>query len=152
MVGGLRERERIHDLFGRHVGEDVARAALEQDVELGGETREVSVLFVDIVGSTTLASEREPDEVVELLNSFFAVVVEVVRDHGGWVNKFEGDAALAVFGAPTPLERHADCALAAARTLAERLARARRRRGRDRRLRGRSSPATSARSSASSTR
>ena len=121
MVEGLREREHLHDLFGRHVGEEVAKAALEQDIELGGETREVSVLFVDMVGSTTLASEREPAEVVETLNSFFAVVVEVVGDHDGWINKFEGDAALAVFGAPTPLDGHADCALGAARALAERL-------------------------------
>jgi adenylate cyclase len=122
MVAGLRERERIHDLFGRHVGEDVARAALEEDVELGGETREVSVLFVDMVGSTKLAAERAPQEVVETLNRFFAIVVEVVRDHGGWVNKFEGDAALAVFGAPTPLDDHPSKALAAARELSSRLA------------------------------
>ena len=103
MVEGLRERERIHDLFGRHVGEDVAKAALESDIELGGETRDVSVLFVDMVGSTQLASERPPEEVVDTLNRFFAVVIEVVHEHGGWVNKFEGDAALAVFGAPVPL-------------------------------------------------
>ena len=122
-VEGLRERERIHDLFGRHVGEDVARAALEQEVELGGEAREVSVLFVDMVGSTKLASEREPGEVVEILNEFFGMVVEVVREHGGWVNKFEGDAALAVFGAPVPVRDHAGRALAAARDLHARLRR-----------------------------
>src|SRR5215217_6453985 len=96
MVAGLRERERLRDLFGRQVGEDVAREAIERGTELGGETRDVAVLFVDLVGSTQLASERPPDEVVELLNEFFCVVVEVVRDHGGFVNKFEGDAALCV--------------------------------------------------------
>ena len=121
MVAGLRERERIHDLFGRHVGEDVAKAALEQDVELGGETREVSVLFVDMVGSTKLASERPPQEVVDTLNEFFTVVVDVVGRHGGWVNKFEGDAALAIFGAPVPLSDHASKALAAARELCDEL-------------------------------
>jgi adenylate cyclase len=121
MVEGLRERERIQDLFGRHVGEDVARAALEQEVELGGETREVAVLFVDIVGSTDLASKRPATEVVDVLNRFFGTVVEVVREHGGWVNKFEGDAALAVFGAPVPLDDHATQALAAARELHDRL-------------------------------
>ena len=121
MVAGLREREKIHDLFGRHVGEEVARAAMEEDVELGGETREVSVLFVDMVGSTTLAAERPPQEVVETLNGFFAIVVESVREHSGWVNKFEGDAALAIFGAPVPLDDHASKALAAARELQRRL-------------------------------
>ncbi len=123
MVAGLRERERIQDLFGRHVGEDVAHAALEQGIELGGERRAVAVLFTDVIGSTELAAERPPEEVVELLNSFFGLVVDVVDGHGGWVNKFEGDAALAVFGAPIPLEQAPSAALAAARELAERLPR-----------------------------
>jgi len=123
MVTGLRERERIHDLFGRHVGRDVARAAAAAgEVRLGGEVRCVGVLFVDLVGSTALASERPPEEVVGLLNRFFAVVVEVVEEHDGWINKFEGDAALAVFGAPVAGEDPAGCALAAGRVLAARLA------------------------------
>jgi class 3 adenylate cyclase len=122
MVAGLRDRERLRDLFGRHVGRDVAEAATLGEMELGGETRVVSVLFVDIVGSTTLATEREPAEVVELLNQFFGVVVEEVDRHSGLVNKFIGDAALAVFGAPVELEDHATRALAAARAMAARLA------------------------------
>ncbi|MGI8726563.1 MAG: adenylate/guanylate cyclase domain-containing protein [Solirubrobacterales bacterium] len=122
MADGLRERERMRELFGQHVGEDVAREAIEAGTELGGETREVAVLFVDVVGSTEIASERPATEVVELLNRFFGVVVEVVGDHQGWVNKFEGDAALAIFGAPRPLEDSAGRALAAGRTLARRLA------------------------------
>ncbi len=86
---------------------------------MGAETAHVAVLFTDVVGSTTSASERPPHDVVEMLNRFFAVVVEVVEDHHGWINKFQGDAALAVFGAPMPLDDAADRALAAARTLAE---------------------------------
>jgi adenylate cyclase len=123
MSDGLREREELRDLFGRHVGEDVARAAVERGIELGGEELEIAVLFVDLVGSTSMAAERPPHEVVERLNEFFGVVVEVVEDHGGWINKFEGDAALAVFGAPLPLDDAAGCALAAGRALAERIAR-----------------------------
>ena len=122
MAEGLREREQLRDLFGRHVGEDVARAALERGIELGGEELEVAVLFVDIVGSTELAADRPPQEVVSRLNEFFGIVVEVVEAHGGLVNKFEGDAALAVFGAPLPLDDAAGCALAAARVLARRIA------------------------------
>jgi adenylate cyclase len=121
MNDGLREREELRDLFGRHVGEDVARAAQDRGIELGGEELEVAVLFVDLVGSTSMAAERPPQEVVATLNEFFGVVVEVVEDHGGWINKFEGDAALAVFGAPLPLDDAAGCALAAGRTLAERI-------------------------------
>jgi adenylate cyclase len=121
MVAGLRERERMRDLFGRHVGEDVARRALAGADDLGGEDREVAVLFVDIIGSTTFAAERPPAAVVEALNRFFALVVDVVTEHGGWVNKFEGDAALCIFGAPTRHPDAAGAALAAGRSLDARL-------------------------------
>ena len=122
MVVGLRERDRLRDLFGRQVGHDVASAAAAaSEVRLGGETRLVAVLFVDLVGSTMLAAERPPSEVVALLNRFFAVVVEVVESCGGWINKFEGDAALAVFGAPNDIDDPAGRALRAARELAARL-------------------------------
>jgi adenylate cyclase len=122
MVDGLREREELRDLFGRQVGEDVARQALERGISLGGEEREVAVLFVDLVGSTELAHHRPPAEVVELLNDFFCVVVDVVGGEGGSVNKFVGDAALCVFGAPLQHDDAAGAALRAARTLRDRLA------------------------------
>lgn len=122
MVSGLRDREHLRDMFGRHVGQDVAAAAARGDVELGGETRVVSVLFVDIVGSTELAASKDPADVVELLNRFFAVVVAEVAERGGLVNKFIGDAALAVFGAPVEMPDHAARALGAARAMAARLA------------------------------
>jgi adenylate cyclase len=121
MASGLGERERLRDLFGRHVGRDVAKVALDGEARLGGEEREVAVLFVDLVGSTTLAAHRPPTEVVALLNAFFCVVVETAERHGGWVNKFEGDAALCVFGAPTARDDPAGDALAAARELRDRL-------------------------------
>lgn len=121
MVAGLREREQLRDLFGRHVGVDVARQALEHGVELGGEQRDVAVLFIDLVGSTKLAAQRPPAEVVELLNRLFAIVVDVVEANGGFVNKFAGDAALAIFGAPAPLDDRCARALEAARTLARRV-------------------------------
>ena len=122
MAAGLRERERVRDLFGRQVGRDVARAALDGELELGGEVRHVAALFVDLVASTNLAARRPPEEVVELLNRFFAIVVECVERHGGWVNKFEGDAALCVFGAPVGDGNPAAGALAAGRELRDCLA------------------------------
>ncbi len=117
MVSGLRERRQLEDLFGRYVGEDVAREALQRGVKLGGERREVSALFVDLIGSTTLTQTRSPDDVVELLNRFFDIIVRAVGAEGGWVNKFEGDGALCVFGAPVAQEDHATRALRAARTI-----------------------------------
>jgi adenylate cyclase len=121
MLDGLRERQQLADLFGRQVGVEVAKEALERGVSLGGEAREAAVLFVDIVGSTALAAYQSPAEIVERLNGFFATVVEVVDRHHGWVNKFEGDAALCVFGVPVAREDAASCALAAARELRDRL-------------------------------
>lgn len=121
MAEGLRERERLHDLFGRHVGVEVARQALNETTGLGGEQREASVLFVDLIGSTAMAEVLPPGEVVDTLNTFFGAVVEVVTEQGGWVNKFEGDGALCVFGAPSTQPDHAARALRAARTLHRRL-------------------------------
>jgi adenylate cyclase len=121
MAEGLQEREQLRDLYGRQVGEDVAQDSLERGTELGGEVCDVAVLFVDVVGSTHLASTRPPQEVVDLLNRFFTVVVEEVHRHGGWINKFQGDATLAVFGAPTPIDDPAGKALATGRAVAERL-------------------------------
>ena len=121
MVAGLREREQVRDLFGRHVGREVAAAAEQQMPTLGGEERHVAVLFVDVVGSTKLVSTRPAKEVVELLNRFFTVIVEEVDRHRGLVNKFEGDAALAIFGAPVSLENPENEALAATRAVARRL-------------------------------
>jgi adenylate cyclase len=121
MLHGLKEREELRDLFGRHVGADVARSALEQGVQLGGEARDVAVLFVDIIGSTTLAEDRPPKEVVELLNRFFDVVIDVVHEHDGWINKFEGDAALAVWGAPVAIDDMQTLTLRAARVMGRRL-------------------------------
>jgi adenylate cyclase len=121
MVRDLAERQRLRDLFGRYVGEDVARRALERGTELGGQERDVAVLFVDLVGSTQLASTRPPGEVVNLLNEFFRVVVDAVARHGGFVNKFQGDAALAIFGAPIEHPNASGAALAAARELHDEL-------------------------------
>ncbi|PXY31892.1 adenylate cyclase [Prauserella muralis] len=112
LAAGLREQERLRDLFGRHVGDDVARHALEYGASLSGDVRDVTALFVDVVDSTALAAELPPHEVVRKLNRLFASVVDAVGTHGGLVNKFQGDAALCVFGAPA---RHADPATSALR-------------------------------------
>jgi adenylate cyclase len=119
MVAGLAERERLRDLFGRHVGTTVAQRALADGVSLGGEVRTVAALFVDIAGSTSLVRRTGPEEMVGLLNRFFAVVVDTIEAEGGLVNKFEGDAALCVFGAPTEHPDPAAAALRAARRICD---------------------------------
>ena len=122
MVDGLAERERVRGLFERHVGSTVAEHALARGDEMSGATTPaVGVLFVDITGSTMMGAHLDPEAVAGLLNRFFTVVAEVIDEHGGFINKFEGDAALAVFGAPVAVEDAASAALAASRDLAERL-------------------------------
>jgi adenylate cyclase len=123
MVAGLRERERLRDLFGRHVGTEVVRRAVDEDQSPSEDECEVAILFIDLVASTQLAASREPHEVAEVLNDFFRIVVEQVDQRRGLVNKFQGDAALAVFGAPQPLDDPASAALATARALATELRR-----------------------------
>jgi adenylate cyclase len=119
MAAGLAERERLRDLFGRHVGTTVAQRALAEGVSLQGEVRTAAALFVDIAGSTALVHRTGPEQVVGLLNRFFAAVVDAVEQEGGLVNKFEGDAALCVFGAPAELPDPAGAALRAARRIAD---------------------------------
>lgn len=121
MVAGLRERRRLVELFGRHVGRDVANQALTEEAVLGGRQLQASFLFVDLIGSTALAASRPADEIVTMLNGFFGCVVRAVTEEGGWVNKFEGDGALCVFGAPVARADHAGAALRAARRLREML-------------------------------
>jgi adenylate cyclase len=122
MVAGLRDRERIQDLFGRHVGPAVAAEAISGGVTLRGEARDVVALFVDITGSTRLTRETDPVEFVDMLNRFFAVVVGEVEGNGGLLNKFEGDAALCVFGAPVELDDPATAALCTARAVRDQVA------------------------------
>ena len=122
MLAGLRERDRVQDLFGRHVGPAVAEEALRSGVTLAGETRTVVALFVDIAGSTQLTLTKEPAEFVAMLNRFFEVVVSEVERNGGLVNKFEGDGALCLFGAPVTLIDAEASALRAARGIRDRVA------------------------------
>ena len=121
MVFGLRERERLRDLFGRHVGDEVVRLLVDRDASVHGGVRNVAILFIDLADSTQLAANSPPQEVADVLNRFFQTVVAVVDEHRGFVNKFQGDAALALFGAPVLSDTAEADALATARELAERM-------------------------------
>lgn len=129
LVVGLAEREQLREEFRRQVGRpelfELADSEIdaEQTGGLPAQLREVTVLFVDLVGYTRYSEHRSPQEVVEMLNRFFGVVVAVVNREGGWVNKFEGDAALCLFGAPRTQSDHAARALRAAAGIPRELAR-----------------------------
>jgi adenylate cyclase len=108
------EHERLHEALHAYVGPAVARKVLRDGPHLDGEEREVSILCLDIRDFTRFAEQASPREVVDRLNEFYDVVVPLLVRHGGHANKYVGDGLLGVFGAPEPLEDHADRAVAAA--------------------------------------
>jgi adenylate cyclase len=115
MQAGLAERRRLHAAFGTYVDPALAARLLEQgDDVFTGERRQVTVMFIDIRDFTTYAEANTAEDIVSRLNTLFEIVVPAVVEAGGHVNKFLGDGALAVFGAPNDLANHADAALRAA--------------------------------------
>jgi adenylate cyclase len=115
MQAGLAERQRLQAAFGTYVDPALAARLLEQgDDVFTGERREVTVMFVDVRDFTPFAEANTAEDTVARLNALFEIVVPAVVDAGGHVNKFLGDGALAVFGAPNDLADHADAAVTAA--------------------------------------
>jgi adenylate cyclase len=100
MSRGLAERERLKDTFGRFINKEIAERAMRGELSLGGETKLVTVFFSDIRSFTAISEKLEPREVVEFLNDYMSRMVECVNKTGGVVDKFIGDAVMAVWGAP----------------------------------------------------
>jgi class 3 adenylate cyclase len=115
MQTGLAERQRLQAAFGTYVDPALAARLLEQgDDVFTGERRHVTVMFVDVRDFTHFAEANTAEDTVARLSALFEIVVPAVVDAGGHVNKFLGDGALAVFGAPNDLADHADAAVTAA--------------------------------------
>jgi adenylate cyclase len=121
MTEGLREKERVREMFGRHVGREAARQILESDPGLAGKELNISVMFADLRNFTALSERLTPRETVEVLNVFLAEMVETIESCGGMVNKFLGDGLMAIFGATARSVQHCDQALAAARAMSEQM-------------------------------
>ena len=115
------ERQRVRDLFSRFVPEPVVDDVLrnvDEDLRLGGQRELVTVLFSDIRGFTSFSENREPEDVIEVLNHYLTTMTDVILAHGGTLVAFMGDGIMAVFGAPIAMDDHADRAYAAAREMA----------------------------------
>jgi adenylate cyclase len=100
MGRGLAERERLKDTFGKFINKDIAERAMKGELTLGGEAKNVTVFFSDIRSFTAISEKLEPAEVVEFLNEYMTSMVDCVEKTGGVVDKFIGDAVMAVWGAP----------------------------------------------------
>jgi adenylate cyclase len=100
MVDGLKERDKLRTTFGKYMTASVMDHLLGGKVALGGEPLRVTVLFSDIRGFTTISEKMDPQHLVALLNEYFTEMVNIVMDEGGVVDKYIGDAIMAVFGAP----------------------------------------------------
>ncbi len=123
MARGLRERERLRDMFGRYMTRQVADRLLgSESIDVKGELREITVVLSDIRGYTAITEKLGAAEVVALLNEYFAILVDEVVKEDGVIDKFMGDAMLCWFGAPVPQADHAERAVRAAAAIQKRLA------------------------------
>lgn len=93
----------LREMFGRFVSREVAEAIRSGEINLAGEVQVVSVLFCDIRDFTAFSEDHTPQEVMQILNEYFPIVVQSAERNGGMINKFGGDSAMLIFGVPTPL-------------------------------------------------
>ncbi|MFA5112157.1 MAG: adenylate/guanylate cyclase domain-containing protein [Desulfobaccales bacterium] len=121
LTGEERERARIRKIFGRYVADEVVEKLLAKGSlpDLGGDSCQVTVLFSDIRNFTTISERLAPRQVVEMLNTYLSQACEPIFEQGGTIDKFIGDAVMAVFGSPAPYPDHARRALRAALGLAD---------------------------------
>lgn len=123
MAVSLQEKEFMHDTFGKVVTPEIRNWLLQGNTNLGGETVCATILFCDIRGFTTLSEQINPKQVVTLLNKYFSSMEQCIVKHNGIINKYIGDAIMAIFGVPLPNENQAldayKCCLDMRKTLIE---------------------------------
>jgi class 3 adenylate cyclase len=118
------EKRKLREAFSHYVAPEVVAQISEHPelLALGGEKRKITAFFLDIENFTHLSEGLSPQEVVKLINIYFDALSKVIMAHGGTVDKFEGDAIMALFGAPVPSEDHAEKACRAALAIREKMA------------------------------
>jgi adenylate cyclase len=119
----FKEKRKLKSAFGHYVSPELVEQISEHPelLKLGGERRHMSTLFLDIENFTTLSESLDPTEVVKIINLYFDALAKVIMSEGGTVDKFEGDAIMALFGAPLPTQDHAVKACRAALAIRARM-------------------------------
>ncbi len=100
MAVGLEERDRVKETFNKFHNKEIAEKLLSGEVKLGGERKEATVFFSDVRGFTSLSESMEPEQVVEMLNEYMTRMVTIIRSYNGVVDKYVGDAIMAIWGVP----------------------------------------------------
>ncbi|HYU35935.1 MAG TPA: adenylate/guanylate cyclase domain-containing protein, partial [Thermoanaerobaculia bacterium] len=123
LVERVRREAVVLSNFQRYFAPDLARQIVDQEgeIQLGGAKRRVAIVFSDIRGFTALSERMSPDEIARLLTGYFTEMVEIVFEHGGTLDKFIGDALMALWGAPLARDDDADRAMRAALAMQRRL-------------------------------
>jgi adenylate cyclase len=118
-----RRRRRMESAFGCYLAPEIVRQLSEEDIDLhlGGEVREITVMFADLNNFTAISDTMPPAELMELTNRYFKVIVEVIDKMGGYVDKFIGDSVMAMWGAPASAHDSAARALASAFLIEQRI-------------------------------
>ena len=114
MAKGLKEKEKVRNLLGKVVSPAIAEELMSKDIKLGGEEKFVTTLFSDVRNFTSMCEGRNPEEILALLNEYFTKISGKIEDNGGVVDKYIGDAVMAIFGAPLRKEDDAARAIKAA--------------------------------------
>ncbi|MBB6480009.1 CHASE2 domain-containing protein [Spirochaeta isovalerica] len=120
-----REKAHVRRTFSRYVSAEVVNNILDSGnaIELGGELREVAIFFSDICGFTSMSEKMPPDEIVEMLNEYFTDMTDIIFQYGGTLNKYIGDAIMAIYGAPVAMVDASERALKACLDMRSRLER-----------------------------
>ena len=122
MVEQLREREELKNTFGKYVSIEVAKHLLEKkEIDLGGENIEATILFSDIRNFTSMSERMNPEEVVNMLNTYFSYITEPIMENNGIINKFIGDAVMAIYTPHLGSDDHVGDAIKSALGMRERL-------------------------------
>jgi class 3 adenylate cyclase/HAMP domain-containing protein len=116
LIDYIAKRDFIRDTFGRYVTQEVVTKLLEskEALEMGGETREVSLIMSDLRGFTAITAEMAPEQVITFLNRYLSKMIEILMDNQAVIDEILGDGILAFFGAPEPMEEHPARAVACA--------------------------------------
>jgi len=111
-LAAVKEKEHIRDMFGRYMSEELVDKIMAREISVEGEKRGATVMFIDIRNFTPLAEMTDPRTLITIRNDFFKLSISTITKHGGFIDKFIGDAIMVFFGAPEPDEAHSESAIA----------------------------------------